>query len=468
MPARRVRWALAGTALAVLAMALAWPSAGASAGSARVRVLVGVTDTSPGAIEQLSALGRVDFVFPEIGFVAMETAADNVRPGGALRTHPLVRSVERDRQVAKHGHTGVVAWDQDIVDVDRVHPPGGVVADGTGVFVAVLDTGLVPNWRDYFPPERIAASLGRAFHSPVLGTPGSPAFDSDTDAHGTHVTSTILGYSLNTSPTPRRIEGTAPRATVIPVKVLGNQGWGWGSSVIAGILYVAGLKERGVIGPTVINMSLGSPDSSEAELAAIRYAIEKGVLVVASAGNAGEEGMGYPGAYPEVISAGAAGWVEEWRDAQGEYSRGWWTRDVPEEIGADRVYVTDFSSRARPGQDLDVLAPGSWVVGPYLAYGAAHPPYWARGVPGQYYFLGGTSMAAPHVAGTVALMLQLDPDLRQDEAERILEQTALYIPPGSATVLGPDGRLRTYTWGSAATGAGLIQADRAVALAGGR
>ncbi|MEW6047507.1 MAG: S8 family serine peptidase [Bacillota bacterium] len=444
--------------LAVVALFATWGTVGLAQSSDNVRALLTVTDTSAAALQRLAAFGRVDFVFPQIGVVAIETKPDNLRPGSALRSLSFVTRVERDKQVVKHSHTGRMAWDQDIIDVELAHPGGGtVVADGSGVFVAVLDTGLVPNWRDYFPEDRIATALGRAFHTPIQGTPGSGAYDSDTDGHGTHVTSTILGYNLYTL---ARFEGTAPNATVIPVKVLGNQGWGWESSVIAGILYVADLKQRSVIGPTVINMSLGSAEPSFAELAAIRYAISQGVLVVASAGNEGEEGMAYPGAYPDVISVGAAGWVEEWYP-----DRGWWQRDVPEDITADRVYVTDFSSRERPGQELDVLAPGSWVVGPYLYYGAARPPYWAQGVPGQYYFLGGTSMASPHVAGTAALMLQVKPNLTQQEAQAILRATALPIPPGSAQIKTPWGTTETVSWGAGATGYGLIQTDAAVEAA---
>ena len=66
-------------------------------------------------------------------------------------------------------------------------------------------------------------------------------------------------------------------------------------------------------------------------------------------------------------------------------------------------------------------------------------------------------MATPHVAGLVALMLEKDGSLDQPQVESILETTALLIPAGSATVAG-----ETFTWGSDATGAGLVQADQAL------
>jgi len=140
---------------------------------------------------------------------------------------------------------------------------------------------------------------------------------------------------------------------------------------------------------------------------------------------------------------------------------------VPEEGLADLTYVCTFSSRELPGQDLDVLAPGSWVVGPYLNQGAARPPYWANGVPGQYYYLGGTSMASPHVAGTVALMLQVNPSLTAAEIEEILESTAVPISAGSAAVYLPGATETTLIeWGADAVGSGLLQADAAVEAAG--
>ena len=100
------------------------------------------------------------------------------------------------------------------------------------------------------------------------------------------------------------------RATIIPVKVLGNGGFGWSSVVARGITYIADLKAGPLAGhPVVINMSLGGPELDAVEQAAIDYAISKGVIIVAAAGNEAEAGMSYPGAYRPVISAGSFGWV---------------------------------------------------------------------------------------------------------------------------------------------------------------
>jgi subtilisin family serine protease len=201
----------------------------------------------------------------------------------------------------------------------------------------------------------------------------------------------------------------------------------------------------------VINMSLGGSELDAMEQEAIDYAISVGVIIVASAGNEGELGMGYPGAYAPVISVAASGWTGEWLPV-GNRSW-WWNRNVAEPTNSADFYITDFSSRALPGQDLDVAAPGSWIVGPYQVNSGQT----------SYYFLGGTSMASPHVAGIVALMMEKDPGLTAADAELYLESSAIYLAPGSRTVYNPDGTTTLYTWGADATGAGLATADAALA-----
>jgi subtilisin family serine protease len=150
------------------------------------------------------------------------------------------------------------------------------------------------------------------------------------------------------------------------------------------------------------------------EKAAIDYAIEQGVIIVASAGNAGEAGMGFPGAYAPVISVAASGWVGEWTTPLGNNT--WWrTRDVADPTSADDFYITDFSSRQLDGQQLDVAAPGSWVVGPYQVN---------SGSTASYFFLGGTSMASPHVAGIAALLLAHHPLFQESLRARTPQRVA--------------------------------------------
>jgi subtilisin family serine protease len=194
--------------------------------------------------------------------------------------------------------------------------------------------------------------------------------------------------------------------------------------------------------------------------------------------------MDWPGAYPEVISVGACGWKYEWYWPNGTAPppryRLWWLQDVADPTNRTEIYVTDFSGRENdsrvPGyrQELDVLAPGSWVRGPYPGYpGYNHLPWWAPGrgwikAPpnlANFYYLSGTSMATPHVSAVAALMLQKNPNLNQSEVEYILKHTALGILPGSMRVFdyGSNGwGWYTYEWDKNATGAGLIQADKAL------
>jgi subtilisin family serine protease len=274
-------------------------------------------------------------------------------------------------------------------------------------------------------------------------------WEHDQNSHGTHVTSTILGYSLGVTP----VNGVAPMATVIPVKVLNQNGSGWSSVVARGIMYVADLKAGPLAGsPVVINMSLGGPSLDAMEQAAIDYAIEKGVIIVASAGNRGAAGMGYPGAYAPVISVAASGWVGEWYP--GYRSNWWYAINDPDPNNIAYYYITDFSSRAKPGQDLDVAAPGSWVLGPYQVNSGQL----------SYYYLGGTSMASPHVAGIVALMAQKYPALTADDAETILENSAIDLGAGCRYVYQPDGTRPQICWGTDAIGAGLATADAALNL----
>ncbi len=414
------------------------------------------TDITPQILSTLGKYGKVLDKLVEIDSLTMKALTSKV---SAIEALPFVAAVSPD--AVRNGSpvdtvpvadfsNGLSTWDMDAINVtDFGFDNRQVEYDGTGVYVAVLDTGLVDSWRQYFPEERIAEEYAIAFGGGggEVGTVSSQPnkWEHDQNSHGTHVTSTILGYSMDGTP----VNGVAPMATVIPVKVLNQNGSGWSSVVARGITYVGDLKAGPLKDyPVVINMSLGGPTLDAMEAEAIDYAIEQGVIIVASAGNEGTAGMGYPGAYAPVISVAASGWAGEWYG-----SNAWWyALNVAEPTNPTQFYITDFSSRELENQDLDVAAPGSWIVGPYQTNSGQT----------SYYFLGGTSMASPHVAGIVALMAQKDPTLYAAEAEMILEESAIALAPGCLSVpAGPGAPLVEYCWGADATGWGLATADGA-------
>jgi len=410
------------------------------------------TSISDSILMDLGTHGKVRDLLYEINALTMQIKAGDL---AGIQALPYVASANPD--AVRNGapvdtvsvddfSEGINTWDLDAINVTDFGSTDRQVAyDGAGVYVAVLDTGLVDAWRQFFPEDRIAVEYAKSFGGgggEVGNVSEQPnKWEHDQNSHGTHVTSTILGYDMKT----RLINGVAPMAKVIPVKVLNQNGSGWSSVVARGIEYVGELKAGPLAEyPVVINMSLGGPSLDAMEQAAMDYAIAQGVIIVASAGNEGAAGMGYPGAYAPVISVAASGWAGEWQAAY------WWrTLDVNDPTDPAEFYIADFSSREKPGQDLDVAAPGTWIVGPYKVN---------SGMTLSYYYLGGTSMASPHVAGIVALMAQKYPSLSASQAEGILEFSAAYLAPGCLTVSEGE-----FCWGADATGSGLVTADAALA-----
>jgi subtilisin family serine protease len=412
---------------------------------------------------------------------------------------------------------GIVSWSLDLIDAESLS------YTGSGVYVAVLDTGLVANWRDYFPEERIATEYGVGFYENVrynkakdelvYGGKVTKTSFLGKCGHGTHVSSTIIGYSYHGYP----VRGVASEAKIIPVKVLTTyEGmprdgdlpvvFGTDLMVAAGINYVADLAESEGI-KIIINMSLGGPEPADVIEDAIDNALSKGVIVVAAAGNSGQPPgwpaiptgaptwewiMDWPGAYPKVLSVGSCGWGmgQEVIFGMGEWepwpSLAWWISDVLEDSEDYLTYISCFSSREYVNPDypgytveLDVVAPGSWIMGPYPGdtYGYQHIPWWAKGIPRNpntpppnYWFVGGTSMSVPHVSGLAAMILEKDDTLEQADVESILKGSATPLPSSISPypfaygyVRWPDENIYAFLWADDATGAGIIQADAALA-----
>jgi subtilisin family serine protease len=344
---------------------------------------------------------------------------------------------------------------------------------GAGVWVAVVDEGMYPNWRNYFDESQILSGMGRAFN-------GASVQDSTNwysgGPHGMATAATIVGYKLHDeldeggwpqepqyttgAPGDYRVPGVAPDAKIIPIDVCVPIGC-FGSAINAGVDYITSIKKAHPNQPIVINESLGGSGFDPVEKAAIDAAVKAGVVMVASAGNSGDAGMGYPAAYEPVISAGAGGWVNQWNQYP---DKTWWLDDVPE-TGVDQVFIVDFSSRSiNSAQYLDVIAPGRMMLLPYpcvnlykdgelvqrtnvKACQSKPGQTEASSATFQYLFISGTSFSSPATAGVVALMLQKNPGLSNADAntsiaindpthwdegqvEDILEGAATPIPGG--------------------------------------
>ncbi|PYS94787.1 MAG: hypothetical protein DMF50_11470, partial [Acidobacteria bacterium] len=418
---------------------------------------------------------RVTYAWPEINAVALRVSRAKQ---AALAGDPQVLAVEPDARGDAFGggpasaanatappmtvvpigtaDRPIESWNLDMADVT------GTGYQGTGVTVAVVDSGLPQNWPDFLPPDRVDTT-----HAAGFGSEGSGDFHNPVNAitgvgghiglfpHGLAVSSVIVGFPSDLGP----VQGAAPRATILPIRVLNQFNFGYFSWFTAGILHVANLKRDGALtGPVVINFSIQARSDSQVLRAAIDYAISQGVLFVTIAGNFGPDPgtVSFPGRLPESITAGAAGWIQEGS------SPDWFLGDVPEN-DPSQVYVASFSGReggpAGSGV-IDVLAPGSFVFGEWL-FGPGFSEGREVAFDAVDNFIFGTSFAAPHVTGIVAQLLEQNPFLTQDQAERTLKNTALPIPPAPAGVQTPVEPIAP--WFSDATGSGLARGDAALA-----
>ena len=415
---------------------------------------------TPAQLAKLGTYGTVLDQIAEIKGVHMRAKSSQLTSIRALPfvkaagpdTGVMARPVDDPVEVDNFGN-GINTWNLDAINVTQFGSTDRQVPfDGSGVYVAILDTGLVPTWRNYFPEERIASQHARAFGgggSDKANVSEQPnKWEHDTNSRGTHVTSTVIGYQMP----ERKVNGVAPNATIIPVKVLNQSASGFSSVIAHAIVYITNLKAH-LQAPVVISLSFGHPEPDPLEQAAIDFAVKNGVIVVASAGNQGTAGMDFPGAYAPVISAAASGWVGQWI-CSGTLSPDWWRIcDVPDPTNPNDFFIDNTSGRRLAGQDLDVAAPGVSIFGP-LQENMGHLGFG---------FLSGTGRAAPHVAGIVALMAQKRPALTAPQAEAILESSAIQLPAGSRTVTESDGTTVIHTWGTDATGQGLTTADAALA-----
>jgi subtilisin len=193
----------------------------------------------------------------------------------------------------------------------------------------------------------------------------------DDRGHGTHVAGIIA--ALNNS---RGVVGVAPSAALYAVKVLDKDGSAWASDIIAGLDWCVSHKMR------VVNMSFGTSEDQQSIHDAIIRARAAGIVLVASAGNYGPAGnsVHYPALYPEVLAVSATD-------------------------SSDKI-----ASWSSNGPQIAVAAPGVDIYSTYFD--------------GGYATMSGTSMAAPHVTGAIALRLKDHPRDTPDDISSALRKSA--------------------------------------------
>ncbi|GIW08639.1 MAG: hypothetical protein KatS3mg060_3444 [Dehalococcoidia bacterium] len=270
-------------------------------------------------------------------------------------------------------------------------PQGWALSTGReDVIIAVVDTGV-----DLSHPDlagKIVGGWDFVNDDPIA---------QDDQGHGTHVAGIAAGIANNAL----GIAGVAWGARVMPIKVLDAGGSGYTSDVAAGIIWAADH------GAKVINLSLGGAGRSVTLETAVNYAVAKGALVVAAAGNGGNSVPNYPGAYPAAIAVAAT----DSSNARASFST-----------------YGSFVDIAAPGVSIYATVPTGSCD---LCHGSG------------YAALSGTSMATPHVAGVAAVLAGLPEYSTPAHIRSAIE--------GAALDLGAPGRDDFY-------GFGLVQLDAAI------
>ncbi len=400
----------------------------------RVDVIVQFKD-APTAKQHDKVKSRRGTMKAELGLVkggAYSLPAEELE---SLAADPDVAYISPDLEV-----TPAMDYSRPTIGADFANTSGW---DGTGIGVAVIDSGVST------PPDLVKA---RVYSETFVGSKVDEVY-----GHGTHVAGIIAGIGKDSS---KKYLGVAPGAKIINLRVLGDNGTGTDSAVIAAIQRAIALKSTYNI--RVINLSLGRPVQQSYLVDPLCQAVEAawkaGIVVVVAAGNEGRNNSqgtnGYatisaPGNDPYVITVGAM--------------------KSGNTISRVDDYIASYSSKgptlfdhvAKP----DLVAPGNRVV----SVSTKGVSYMEKNYPGNmvgaaYFRLSGTSMAAPMVSGAVALMLQKDPSLTPDQVKARLMKTASKAFPTTSTAFDPVTGVPYYSQYDIFTvGAGYL--DIAAALA---
>lgn len=258
------------------------------------------------------------------------------------------------------------------------------------VVVGIIDSGVDSTHRAISKNYRGNDSSLAAYswYNTITGKDGSQEKPYDDRGHGTHVCGTILGSKENA------LLGVAPKAKWIGVKVFDQDGETDNVKLLKAGEWIMAPNGDPTKAPKVVNNSWGGNSNDGFFQEIVKKWREAGIFPVFSAGNVGpfndggDDSIGTPGAYPESYAVGA--------------------------IRKDE-HIAKFSLRGKSSYTNkikpDIVAPGVNIL---------------SCIPGQKYTIyTGTSMAAPHVTGVIALMLQVNPNLTVDQIENILNETAL-------------------------------------------
>src|SRR6185503_7278409 len=287
---------------------------------------------------------------------------------------------------------------------------------GTGIGVAVLDSGIATHTA---LDTRVAAHVNLVSDE--------PAVTGDPFGHGTHIAGIVGGNrSAASYVTAAFAGGTAPSVKLIDVRVLGANGSGRTSDVIAGIDWI--IEHKRDYNIRVMNLSLGhpvtEPSATDPLCQAVARAVAAGITAVVSAGNYGVTSTGAsvlggitsPGNSPLALTVGAI-------DTKGTLST------------SDDV-VAEYSSKGPARYEIvvkpDVVAPGTKIVSleAQNSYLSRTYPQWhiAGSARNAYMRLTGTSMATAVVSGGVALLLNAQPSLNPMQVKISMQMGARFMP----------------------------------------
>jgi subtilisin family serine protease len=329
-------------------------------------------------------------------------------------------AVHYNRAAHKHDALSTYAVNGNAVDPAHLISQELYGYTGNGIHVAVLDSGFSTSSQQDLTDDRIQ----------FVSVVDSNQSRHDGDGHGTHVAGIIGG----TGAANVKYGGTAPGASIYSVKVLNDQGLGTVGDIIGGLTWVYEHPEANI---RVVSMSVGAPVTqsyfTDPLTLAAKALVDKGIVVVAAAGNNGKNAQGRL-QWGGIVAPGNAPWVLTVcaYSTMGTYDT---SDDVMASFSSSGPTAVDFGAKpdiCSPGAGIVSLAdPGSTLYNE----GAVATPTWLVGAGASayavapYISLSGTSMATPAVSGAVALMLEANPNLTPNLVKAILQYTA-HSQPG--------------------------------------